>query len=84
MKLDSDRRVQVLLSMQMALLGMVTPRMASVLVSSSASSIRFRVRFSGVVGEAEVERVSEIETELLALLPEMEVAGLAQACVFPE
>ena len=54
------------------------------MVSFSASSIRFRVRFSGVLGEAEVERVSDIETELLAMLPAMEVSGLAETCEFPE
>lgn len=80
----NDLRVRVLLTMQVALLGMITLETCSVMVSFTAEKIEFRIRFNKPIGDDERERVSEIETELLADFGSMSVSGSAEDCSFPE
>lgn len=70
-----DLRTRVLLTMQVALLGMVTPSMRAVSVSWSESAVRFRVFFDRQV---DAEITSEIETEVMSHLPSQVVRGIAE------
>ena len=69
----TELRVRVLLSMQVALLGMVTANMRSVLVSWTETSVNIRIVFEGSVSSAENELASEIESEVMSHLPSHEV-----------
>lgn len=72
---DVDLRTRVLLTMQVALLGMVKPSMRAVSVSWSESTVKFRVFFDQKVDE---EITSEIETEVMSHLPSQVVRGIAE------
>lgn len=65
MNVDADTRVRVLLSIQRALLGMVTPALRGVAVSWEERSIRGRFIYDSYAGD-NAELVGEIETEVLA------------------
>lgn len=66
----TELRVRVLLTMQVALLGMVTANMRSVLVSWTETSVNVRIVFEGAVSPADSELVSEIESEVMSHLPD--------------
>jgi hypothetical protein len=70
---EIELRRQVLLSMQVALLGMVTAALRSVSVSWTMRSVRLRFVFADPVSESDRELVSEVETEMIASLPEQTV-----------
>lgn len=76
--------MQSKLLMQRALLGNITPEMSSVMVAFTERRLNFRVRFACVIQEEHRMRVSEIETELIADLPDVDVQGVAEPCEFPE
>jgi len=76
-----ELRVRVLLTLQVALLGMVTANMRSVLVSWTDRDVRVRIVFDRAVLSEDVEVVSEIESEVISHLPSHNVHCLAEACL---
>lgn len=78
-----DLRVRVLLTLQAALLGMVTANMRAVLVSWTDKDVRVRVVFDQGVSPEDVEIVSEIESEVISHLPNHAVLCQAEACLSP-
>jgi hypothetical protein len=75
-----ELRVRVLLTLQVALLGMVTPNMRAVLVSWTDSDVHVRVLFDSHVSPRDAELVSEIESEVLSHLPTHKVNCQGEAC----
>lgn len=77
----TELRVRVLLTMQVALLGMVTANMRSVLVSWTETSVNIRIVFEGSVTPADNELASEIESEVMSHLPSHEVICRTESCL---
>lgn len=75
----TELRIRVLLTLQVALLGMVTANMRSVLVSWTDKDVRVRVVFDRAISSEDVELVSEIETEVISHLPDHTVHCQAEA-----
>ena len=69
-----DLRRRVLLTMQVALLGLVPPNLRAVTVGWSNELLEGKFYFEGVLSDTELEIVSEIETEVMASFPDHEVA----------
>lgn len=66
---DSDLRVSVLLTMQIALLGAVGPNVRKILCRWNASEIMVRAVFDGPIREDDAEVMLEVETEIMASFP---------------
>lgn len=66
---STELRVHVLLTMQVALLGMVTANMRSVLVSWTETSLNVHIVFDDSMSPADSELASEIESEVISHLP---------------
>jgi|SRR5687767_4055921 hypothetical protein len=64
-----DLRVQVLLSIQRALVGTVTPNLRLVVCSWSDSAIEIRAIYDGPPTPDEVEEMSIVETNVIADFP---------------
>lgn len=62
-------REQVLLSLQRALLGAITPNVRSVSCNLSANVIAILVIFEAAPSNDDLERMSVVETEVLADFP---------------
>ena len=75
-----ELRRKVLLTLQVALLGMVTPGMRSVLVSWSESQIRARIIFDEEPTPDDIEDTSVIEAEVMASFPDHAVVFVAERC----
>ncbi|UXH76537.1 hypothetical protein [Roseateles amylovorans] len=69
-------RVSVLLSVQRALLGAISPRVRAVLCSWEAAAIKVRAVFDGPVADSDVESMSIVETELVSDFPDFDVGVL--------
>lgn len=69
MNIADARRCEVLLSLQRALLGEVTPNLRAVTVAFTGDSIHFEAFFDGPIGDEEREAMSLVETEVLADFP---------------
>ncbi|HZN96007.1 MAG TPA: hypothetical protein VFB81_25000 [Myxococcales bacterium] len=67
-KIDT-RRYEVLLAIQQALLGEVSPNLRAVTVSYTETSLHFEAYFDGEVHDEEREAMSLVETELMAEFP---------------
>lgn len=80
----TELRVRVLLTMQVALLGMVTGNMRSALVAWNETEVRIRLVFEGSVLLEEQELASEIESEVISHLPDHFVQCRAESCLEPE
>jgi hypothetical protein len=78
-----ELRVRVLMSLQVALLGMVTVSMRSVLVSWTDKNVQIRVVFDQMISQDEEELVSEIESEVISHLPEHTICCQAEFCPLP-
>ncbi len=76
-----ELRVRVLLTLQVALLGAVTPNMQSVLVSWTDKDVRIRIVFDESLLPEDVELASEIESEVISHLPNHTVLCQAEACL---
>ncbi|HJS03780.1 MAG TPA: hypothetical protein VJ832_09895 [Variovorax sp.] len=76
-----ELRVRVLLTLQVALLGMVTANMRSVVVSWTDKDVRIRVVFDEKVAPGDAELASEIESEVISHLPHHTAFCEAEACV---
>lgn len=74
-------RVRVLLTLQVALLGMVTASMRAVLVSWTDKDVLVRVVFDRELSPEDVDLVSEIESEVISHLPNHTVHCQAEACL---
>lgn len=72
-----ELRARVLLTLQVALLGMVTSNLRSVLTSWTATDVYIRMIFDGMVSSDETELASEIETEVISHLPKLSVTCTA-------
>lgn len=79
----TELRVRVLLTLQVALLGMVTANMRSVAVSWTDKDVRIRVVFDERVSPEDAELASEIESEVISHLPHHTVRCQAEACLIP-
>ncbi|OUM02636.1 hypothetical protein A8M77_10245 [Variovorax sp. JS1663] len=71
----------MLLTLQVALLGMVTANMRSVVVSWTDKIVRIRVVFDDRVLAEDAELASEIESEVISHLPHHSVRCQAEACL---
>ena len=65
-----DRHREVLVAVQQALLGEVTPNMRAVGLSYGDQSIKVRIYLDGETTEGDEESASLVETELMAAFPE--------------
>lgn len=72
-------RTRILLTLQSALLGMVTKNMRAVLVSWNETDITIRVIFDGAPSVDDNELASEIETEVISHIPELTVRCVAES-----
>ena len=66
----NDRRSQVLLAMQQALLGEVSSRLRAVIVSFDDTRIHFDCYLDGEILEEDRESMSLVESEVMAGFPE--------------
>jgi hypothetical protein len=66
----TDREQTVMLALQQALLGEVSPNLRAVVVTCDSKSIFFECFYDRVIFETNQESMSQVETELLALFPE--------------
>ena len=81
---DLQLRRDVLLTFQVALLGMVGPSLRGVTVSWADRKIVGRLLFDGEVGADERECASDVEAEIAASFPDHEIEVTAGRCDFPE
>ena len=81
---NTELRVRVLLTLQVALLGMVTASMRSVLVSWTESDVHIRLVFEGAVRPVDLELASEIESEVMSHLPSHVVRSRTETCLLSE
>lgn len=81
---DRELRRRVLLTFQVALLGMVTPSLRGVTVRWDQRRILAHCLFDGPTGEEEREACSDIEAEVMASFPDCEVEVLARRLDAPE
>jgi hypothetical protein len=79
-----ELRTEVLLTFQVALLGMVTANLRAVTVSWTATRIEGHLHFDGAIGEAEEEIASDVEAEIMASFPNHEISVTAQRCDPPQ
>lgn len=77
-------RRDVLLTFQVALLGMVDAHLRGVTVSWDNERIDGHLLYHGALGDLEEETASDIEAELMASFPEHEVCVTARRCDAPE
>jgi len=75
---DRELRRRVLLTFQVALLGMVTPALRAVTVQWDAERILAHCLFDGPTGEEEREACSDVEAEVMASFPDQEVTVVAR------
>lgn len=66
----SERKTQVLIAMQLALLGEIGPNLRAVTVVFSATSVRFMCYFDDVVGDQDRASMLCVDTEVVATFPE--------------
>jgi len=81
---ETKLRRDVLLTFQVALLGMVTPSLRGVTVRWDCESISAHCYYDGEVTEAETEVASDIEAEIVASFPDHEVEVLAKRLDYPD
>ncbi len=67
-------RARILLSVQTALLGEVTPSLVAVALRWTEGKIEGRFYYEAEPSESEQERVSDIETEIMASFPDSQVS----------
>jgi hypothetical protein len=68
--LMSERKLHVLVALQQALLGEVSPALRAVTVLYDDNSIHFDAYYDGNVSDDASEAMSRVETELIAAFPE--------------
>jgi hypothetical protein len=78
---EKNFRALVLLSLQRALVGMITQSMLAVFVSWTEMEVCVRVLFDRPVSPDDIEWVSIIETEIIADIPTHTVRCVAESCL---
>lgn len=68
-------RVQLLLGLQVALLGMVTPNMRNISCEAESGVIRLRTFFDGEVTAEDEERMEEVASELISHFPNADIVS---------
>ncbi len=81
---NPDLRVRVLLSLQRALLGEVTPNLRGVTCSWDQSLIRISALFDGKVSEENRESMECVATEVMSDFPDFQVILECQRLDVPE
>ena len=76
-------RQDVLLTFQVALLGMVLPSLRGVTVGWDANEISALCLYDGNIGDIENELASDIEAEIIASFPEYKVNVGAESFKYP-
>lgn len=66
---NQDSWKTLLLSVQKALLGAITPQVRGVSCMIDESHIHIRVVFDGIIDECDEESMNEVETEVMADFP---------------
>ncbi|SFU58588.1 hypothetical protein [Nitrosospira multiformis] len=66
----NDRKHQVLVAVQQALLGEISARLRAVTVAYDDTSIHLTCYYDGEITDADREAMSCVETELMAVFPE--------------
>ena len=79
-----ELRRDVLLTFQVAFLGMVLPTLRGVIVGWDSNRIYARCYYDGMVGDAEVEIASDVEAEIMASFPEHDVEVTVERCDVPK
>lgn len=69
----NDRRHQVLVEVQQALLGEISAQVRAVIVSYGDTSIHLDFYYDGAITEEDRESASCVETELIAVFPESHI-----------
>lgn len=70
---DNELRIKVLLSLQVALLGEITPNIRGITCGWSTSLIRIHCYFQGEINDDDKESMECVETEIIAGFTEHEV-----------
>lgn len=73
--MTDDRRCEVLLALQQALLGEISANLRAVAVSIGPQNVHFRAFFDGSISEGDRESMSFVETELMAALTARDVVS---------
>lgn len=68
-------RVQLLLGLQIALLGMVTPNVRNISCQADNGVIRLRTYFAGEVTADDEERMEEVASELISHFPGADIVS---------
>lgn len=76
-------RGDVLLTFQVALLGMIVPSLRGVTVGWDSKKIIAKCFYDGEIGDEEAEMASEVETEIYASYPDHEVEVRAFRLDYP-
>jgi len=76
-------RRDVLLTFQIALLGMVDKHLRGVTVSWDECRIEGVLLYDGALGDIEEETASDVEAEIIASFPEHEVSVASRRCDAP-
>jgi hypothetical protein len=79
---EKNFRTLVLLSLQRALIGMITQSMLAVYVSWTEAEVCIRVLFDRPISRDDIEWVSIIETEVIADIPTHAVKCIAEPCLY--
>lgn len=69
----AELRARVLLSLQIALLGIVGERLRAVACRWTDTQIRIRAVFDGEIDAVDVESMSEVETEIISHFPDHQI-----------
>lgn len=84
LSVEARLRIQVLLTFQVSLLGMVMPGLRAVTVSWSETRIDAHMYYEHPVGEVEAELASEVEAEVCAGFPDHQVRVRAEHVETPQ
>ena len=80
---NEELRVRVLLTVQAALLGAITPNLRAVICCWDAEEVKVTAIFDGEPSEEEKELFSEVEAEILAQMPCHEVVLECNCAEYP-
>ncbi|SDR45754.1 hypothetical protein [Pseudovibrio sp. Tun.PSC04-5.I4] len=70
---DAELRIVVLVGLQTALLGQISERLRAVICSWNSNLLSITAIFDGTLSESDAEGMSEVETEMISHLPDLQV-----------
>ena len=79
-----ELRRSILLTFQVALLGMVMPNLRGITVGWDTDTIRAHFYYDGVIGDSEKESTSDVEAEVIASFPNYTVFTELLRLDFPQ